>query len=160
MPPKDLRPEIPWGCNYSDLEALVEEVRQAGVAVIQPAVRDTFDLPHGSALTVLHAQSGDFSNDTIDVNDLSLVMRWEIGNFRVLFTGDLNQKVGSLLSNDQRMKSDFMKMPHHGASSLALTVFDTVDPNFVLVPGLDGSGVASGESELEDGSRTIISLRG
>jgi len=137
MPPKEICDrEIPWGCNYSGLEALVKEFRQAGVAVIEPAVHDTFDLPQGSALTVLHAQPGDFSNDTIDVNDLSLVMRWEIGDFRVLFTGDLNQKVGSLLSNDNRMKSDFMKMPHHGASSLAPnSFFDAVDPNYVLVPG-------------------------
>ena len=70
------------------------------------------------------------------MNDLSLIMKLSINGADVLFTGDLNKKVGTLLSEDDRILSDFMKMPHHGGTSLAPnSFFDKVDPRYVLVPG-------------------------
>jgi len=63
-------------------------------------------------------------------------MQWRVNGLTVLFPGDLNKKLGGILSKDHRMQSDFLKMPHHGATSLAPnTFFESVDPGYVLVPG-------------------------
>jgi len=128
--------EIPWGCDTESIERFVSTVWGHGISIHQPTTGFSLELPGHSRIEVLHAQEDDLPTDTIDVNDLSLIMKWFINDKTVLFTGDLNTKVGSVLSNDSRMKADLMKMPHHGAVSLAPdSYFDRVDPKFVLVPG-------------------------
>jgi beta-lactamase superfamily II metal-dependent hydrolase len=88
----------------------------------------------------LHAQEGNLPDANLDVNDLSLIMKWNINGSSVLFPCDLNKKLGGILSNDKRMRADFLKMPHHGAASLAPNAFfDAVDPDYVLVPGPEGT---------------------
>ena len=128
--------EIPWGCNMADIVAFVQKARDHGIIIHQPEAGLRYELAPESAIEILHAQEDDLPTDTIDVNDLSLIMKWTINRATVLFTGDLNMKVGTVLSDDPRMASDFLKMPHHGARSLAPNDFlDRVDPGYVLVPG-------------------------
>ena len=128
--------EIPWGCDMKSIERLVTIARQHGVEIHSPSAGFTLKLPNNSSMEILHAQLDDLPEAKIDVNDLSLIMKWSINSTDVLFTGDLNKKVGALLSDDDRMQSDFMKMPHHGGTGLAPnSFFDRVDPRYVLVPG-------------------------
>lgn len=128
--------EIPWGCDMKSVEGLVDTVRGYGVAIHNPSAGFVLNLPNDSNMKILHAQSDDLPETRVDVNDLSLIMKWSINGIDVLFTGDLNTRVGTLLSDDERMQSDFMKMPHHGGTGLAPnSFFDRVDPDYVLVPG-------------------------
>ena len=128
--------EIPWGCDMADIAALVNKAKAHGIIIRHPEAGLRYDFGLGSAIEILHAQEDDLPADTIDVNDLSLIMQWSINDATVLFTGDLNMKVGTVLSDDPRMNSDFMKMPHHGARNLAPNAFfERVDPGYVLVPG-------------------------
>ncbi|HCY13982.1 MAG TPA: hypothetical protein DG414_09115 [Gammaproteobacteria bacterium] len=128
--------EIPWGCDMADIAALVNKAEAHGVIIHHPEAGLRYDFGLGSAIEILHAQEDDLPADTIDVNDLSLIMQWSINDVTVLFTGDLNMKVGTVLSDDPRMNSDFMKMPHHGSTGLAPNAFfEQVDPGYVLVPG-------------------------
>jgi len=93
------------------------------------------ELPNGSSMKILHAQLDDLPESRIDMNDLSLIMKWSINDIDVLFTDDLNIRVGALLSDDERMQSDFMKMPHHGRTGLAPnSFFDKVNLRYVLLP--------------------------
>ena len=118
------------------IERLVSIVWGHGISIHQPSTGFTLELPGHSRVEILHAQVDDLPTRTIDVNDLSLIMKWFINKKTVLFTGDLNMKVGSVLSKDPRMQADLMKMPHHGVTSLAPdSFFDRVDPDYVLVPG-------------------------
>jgi competence protein ComEC len=107
-----------------------------GAKLIQPEAGFILTLPNESRIEILHAQDRNLPNEDVDVNDLSLIMKWYINGSSVLFTGDLNQTIGKYLSGDSRMKAQFMKMPHHGGRGVAPnSFFDTVDPEFVLVPG-------------------------
>ncbi len=137
MPPVHIcNRETPWGCNIESIERLVSIVWGHGISIHQPSAGFKLDLPGNSRIEILHAQEDDLPTSTIDVNDLSLIMKWFINKKTVLFTGDLNKKVGSVLSNDTRMNADLMKMPHHGATSLAPdSFFERVDPKYVLIPG-------------------------
>lgn len=133
-------PEIRDCCyNKENFLKFINYAKDRGAKLIQPKSGFRLVLPGGSVLEILHAQEGNLTNAKIDVNDLSLIMKWSINGSTVLFPGDLNMKVGTVLSSDARMQSEFLKMPHHGLSSLAPnSFFDRVDPDYVLVPGPAG----------------------
>jgi len=137
MPPKHICDrEIPWGCDMKDIRSFVQKAIDHGVSIHHPEAGFLYQVTPNSTLEILHAQDDDLPTSTIDVNDLSLIMKWSINDTTVLFTGDLNDKVGAVLSSDPRMRSDFLKMPHHGATGIAPNeFFDRVDPDYVLVPG-------------------------
>jgi competence protein ComEC len=125
-------------CCYSkrDFMKFINYAKDRGSKLIQPQTGFKLSLPHNSTLEILHAQEGNLPDAKLDVNDLSLIMKWRIKGTEVLFPGDLNMKLGGILSTDQRMRSEFLKMPHHGAESLAPNSFlNTVNPDYVLVPG-------------------------
>ena len=137
MPPKHICDrEIPWGCDMKDIRSFMQKAIDHSISIHHPEVGFLYQVTPNSTLEILHAQEDDLPSDTIDVNDLSLIMKWSINDTTVLFTGDLNDKVGTVLSSDPRMRSDFLKMPHHGATGIAPNeFFDQVDPGYVLVPG-------------------------
>jgi len=137
IPPKHICDrEIPWGCDMKDIRSFMQKAIDHGISIHHPEVGFLYQVTPNSTLEILHAQEDDLPSDTIDVNDLSLIMKWSINDTTVLFTGDLNRKVGTILSGDPRMRSDFLKMPHHGARSIAPNeFFDQVDPDYVVVPG-------------------------
>ena len=137
IPPKHICDrEIPWGCNYDHFQKFIAKSKKLGIKFHQPKAGFTLTLPNESKIQILHAQEDDLPNMKIDVNDLSLIMKWDINEYTVLFTGDLNYNLGSYLSSDSRMAADFLKIPHHGGRSIAPNSFyDTVSPDYVLVPG-------------------------
>jgi len=132
-------PEVQDCCyNKAHFLKFVHYAETKGAELIRPKTGFRLNLPHHSWFEILHAQEGNLPGIVLDVNDMSLVMKWHIAGMTVLFTGDLDVSMGRYLSQDQRMKADFMKMPHHGGRSLAPnSFFDTVDPDYVLVPGPD-----------------------
>jgi len=137
IPPKHICDrEIPWGCNMKDIRSFLQKAIDHGISIHHPEAGFLYQVTPNSTLEILHAQDDDLPTGTIDVNDLSLIMKWSINDTTVLFTGDLNDKVGTVLSSDPRMRSDFLKMPHHGATGIAPNeFFDQVDPDYVVVPG-------------------------
>ena len=137
IPPKHICDrEIPWGCNMKDIRSFLQKAIDHGISIHHPEAGFLYQVTPNSTIEILHAQDDDLPTGTIDVNDLSLIMKWSINDTTVLFTGDLNDKVGTVLSSDPRMRSDFLKMPHHGATGIAPNeFFDRVDPGYVLVPG-------------------------
>ena len=137
IPPKHICDrEIPWGCNMKDIRSFLQKAIDHGISIHHPEAGFLYQVTPNSTIEILHAQDDDLPTGTIDVNDLSLIMKWSINDTTVLFTGDLNDKVGTVLSSDPRMRSDFLKMPHHGATGIAPNeFFDRGDPGYVLVPG-------------------------
>lgn len=132
-------------CCYSkrDFLKFINYAKDRGAKLIQPKKGFKLSLPNQSSLEILHAQEGNLPDARFDINDLSLIMKWAINGSTILFPGDLNQKLGGMLSSDQRMQSNFLKMPHHGAESLAPNSFlDVVNPDYVLVPGSSGTWCA------------------
>jgi|GEM_PF-475614 len=70
-----------------------------------------------------------------DVNDYSLIMAWDAGGYRTLFTGDLNERLGRELAKIEKYSADILKVPHHGVTGIAPNdFFDNVGPNLIMVP--------------------------
>lgn len=133
-------PEIKDCCyNKRHFLKFINYAGDHGTTLIKVKTGFRLPLPNNTVLEVLHAQEGNLPDTRFDINDMSLVMKWSVNGLTVLFPGDLNTKLGGILAKDPRMRSDFMKMPHHGATSLAPnSFFDTVNPDYVLVPGPEG----------------------
>ena len=126
-------------CCYSreHFEKYLQAAEDRGAKLHDIGEGFSLDFPNHTKLDVLYAHKKSSLNDQkLDINDLSLIMQWKTQHHTVLFTGDLNRKVGSYLSDDERMISDFLKVPHHGASSLAPDrFFDKVAAKFGMIPG-------------------------
>ncbi len=125
-------------CCYSrsHLVWFVGKIVASGTRIFKPETGYQLQLPLGSSLELLHAQEGNFPDQAVDVNDLSMVMRWNVYGRRVLFTGDLNHTVGEYLASDSRMQADILKIPHHGGRGIVPNAFyDQVGPDAALVPG-------------------------
>jgi len=131
-------PEIE-DCCYDKKHFLkfIHYAKDHGSTLFSPKTGFKLDINQDVSLELLHAQEGNLANEKLDVNDLSLIMKLTLSNgTTVLFPGDLNRKLGQHLTGDTRMRADFLKMPHHGLVGIAPnSFFETVDPDFVLVPG-------------------------
>ena len=90
-------------------------------------------------ITVLHpyqlfyadSPRGDFS----DENSSSLVIKIEAENISLLFTGDIEEEAEQdLLNLDDWLKSDILKVPHHGGKTSSSTAFiKAVSPKVAVV---------------------------
>lgn len=71
----------------------------------------------------------------VEINDYSIIMRWEAGGYSTLFSGDLSVNLGKKLAGNPIFSADFYKAPHHGVTPIAPNNFsDTVNPVLTLVP--------------------------
>lgn len=128
-----------WGCDFAHVGETVRRV--SGAAPIVPLQVGQSVGGGGAELKVLYAFDGvETPVGTTDINDMSAVMLLTFGNNRVLFTGDLNQKIGAYLAEKgENLNADILKVPHHGADSLAPdSFFDKVGFRVALIPGTRG----------------------
>lgn len=70
----------------------------------------------------------------VDTNDMSLVLQLEYGNKKVLLTGDASIEVENFLMKNNSLKTDILKLGHHGSKSSSGEYFlkDT-DPEYSVV---------------------------
>ena len=129
--------EKPWGCDYDDVLRTLTFIRDHGIPVETLKANDLFFPEKDVTLQVLAVFDG---NNTpvgkTDINDTSMIMKLVYGNTSILFAGDLNVKLGSFfVQYPYNVKADILKVPHHGAESVAPNAFfDAVSPELALVP--------------------------
>jgi competence protein ComEC len=129
--------EVPWGCDYPDIERVIDYLTKHHVLVRHiEACQDVY-AKDGARLRVLYAYDGVHSPvGTTDVNDTSVIMALEYGRTRALLTGDLNLTLGDYLAaHAADLKADILKVPHHGTEGVAPNAFfDAVRASVALVP--------------------------
>ena len=71
---------------------------------------------------------------------MSVIAMLYHGKNKILFTGDLNKKLGGWIAkNAKDIHADILKFPHHGTEGFAPnSFFAAVNPKVVLVPGPKG----------------------
>ena len=129
--------EIPWGCNLPHITETIELVRASGSTVHSANAGDVLFDKEGILLKVLYAYDGISTPvKETDINDTSLVTLLTNGHTRVLFTGDLNELIGGYLADSASdIEADILKVPHHGADSLAPNLFfGSVSPKIAVIP--------------------------
>jgi beta-lactamase superfamily II metal-dependent hydrolase len=137
-----IRAERPWGYDPGDVQSLLLFLRQRGIPYFTPTAGDRLvdvRMRDRQAATLdvvclydgLHTPVG-----MTDTNDTSILLRLTDCGTRVLFTGDLNWKLGTWLAHSNLdLAADILKAPHHGTELAAPDeFFDRVHARAVLVP--------------------------
>ncbi len=133
--------EMPWGCNWEDVQAVLAFLRDRGIPYFTPKAGERLvELTHEGVLTALDTVClYDGINTPIgetDINDTSILVRFTHGTTRALFTGDLNLALGTYLATSEYdLKADILKVPHHGTEGIAPNeFFKRVGARAALVP--------------------------
>ncbi len=121
----------------STFEKMVESLitKDLKINIIKAGI-DTIDLGEGTNVTVFSPIKEEYSN----LNDYSPIIKIEYGNNSFLFTGDAEAEVEKeVLSKNPNIKSDVLKLGHHGSStSTSKTFLNAVNPSIgVISAGVD-----------------------
>lgn len=108
-------------------ESLINELNKDGVKMIRPKKGDTFRLGNDLSIKVLL-----LSNDSDDLNERSLVLKFRYGGVSLLFTGDAEKGLSSL--DERELRCDVLKVPHHGSfDENQATVFKKMKPSIAVI---------------------------
>ena len=130
--------EIPWGCNYHDVLTFHKMLKHYDVHITLAEAGQSFDLGNDVSIDNLYAYDGvNTPVGKTDINDMSLIMMLKTDDYKFLFTGDLNRKLGSYLAeNAEDIEANVLKVPHHGGEGLAPnSFFEKVNPEIAMIPG-------------------------
>lgn len=101
----------------------------------------TIELQSGATITVLWPPSVMPNGMSKDVNNESLVLRFESNGKRVLFTGDMESIVEKTLVQARAdVRADILKVAHHGSTSSSILEFlRLVDPDLAVISAGEGN---------------------
>jgi len=111
-------------------ENLLETIKNKGMRITTPVPGDGYEL--GSArFKILAPNSSGYKS----LNDYSVVIRLTFGNTAFLFTGDAESMSESqILSKNFEVKSDVLKVGHHGsATSTSDRFLKSVKPKYAVI---------------------------
>ncbi len=110
-------------------EDVLDALENNNLKYTTPKVNDTFFLGDSLIRVVSVLEN------TSDLNDSSIVLRLTYGNNSFLFTGDATKKIeNEILSNGINVKSDVLKVAHHGSDySSSDSFLKAVNPKFAVI---------------------------
>lgn len=111
-------------------ENLLNAVNNKNMKFIAPTVGETFNL--GDAKCTILAPNG---KTYTDANNYSIVIKLEYGNNSFLFTGDAEDvSEKEMIANGLNLKSDVLKVGHHGSKSSTTDDFlDAINPKYAVI---------------------------
>ena len=159
-----VHPDHSGGALYILRELLVDELWDNGkitypveLSNIRHRLLEKGDVvEYGSSkIYVLHPYSGFytmFGNEHDEANNDSLVLKVIYKNNSILFTGDIEEEAQKeLLNLGTWLKSDVIKIPHHGAKSSAYEpFFEIVSPKIAVISLGKGNPFGHPHKEMLD----------
>ena len=129
----NLPPKEDWNFKLTEFNHVLHVAKVNGTELIQANTGDVIDMG-SSTMTIIHAETEyRYEGKSLDINDYSMIMQWDAGGYRSLFTGDLNSIIGRALSKVDYVSADFLKVPHHGVTGIAPNeFFDKVNPKLLM----------------------------
>lgn len=111
-------------------ENLLLTIRNKGLKITAPVPGTEYRLGNTS-FTILAPNSSSYKN----LNDYSVVVRLTYGSTSFLFTGDAEQtSEKEILAKGYNIKSDVLKVGHHGSKTSTTTRFlDAVSPRYAVM---------------------------
>lgn len=94
---------------FQDLEKIIKENKIAAVALAEndkiKHLKNRFDIVSPSKNLL----------ESAELNDTSLVMKFENEEVKILFTGDIDKKIENYLIKNHDLSVDVLKVSHHGS---------------------------------------------
>ncbi|HUS71268.1 MAG TPA: DNA internalization-related competence protein ComEC/Rec2 [Anaerolineae bacterium] len=93
------------------------------------------ELGQGVQIEVLHPPTPLMTNTASDINNNSVVLRLQYGQFSALLTGDVMEEAeNTLLMSGRPLDSLVLKVPHHGGdTSLTKPFLEAVSPELAII---------------------------
>lgn len=135
-----------FSCNPEG-EELKEAFRQEESQIKEVSGGDTiiFDKVKIEVLHPLSSLPADENND-------SMVVRLSLGEFSVLFTGDIEQSALEELTGARETKADLIKVPHHGSRGSWIEEFyRKADPDLAVISVGEHNKYGHPSKEVTDG---------
>ena len=114
---------------------LLEAARHKKIAVTEAAPGQLWAFDCGLLLEVLGPPQRLYQSTTSDLNNNSIVMMLHYGDYKMLFTGDIEeQATADLLTKGYQLKADLLQVPHHGGLlSLMPELLKAVKPDWAVI---------------------------
>ncbi|MCX5686129.1 MAG: hypothetical protein NTW09_01510, partial [Candidatus Omnitrophica bacterium] len=113
----------------------LEILRQKNIRRVMVRQGDTIEIAPNTKIFVLNPEKYE---DIADSNDNSIALKLVCKNFTCLLCGDIKDKAMARLSSyGNFLKSDIMKVPHHGGrmekGGIAKNFFETISPKICII---------------------------
>ena len=115
--------------------ALLKDWSERGIKIAAASAGDTLRLNGGLQIEFLGPPAGQGAPEMADnPNNASLVARVRFGGHSFLFTGDIELWAQEeLLKSGADLRSDVLKVPHHGSPSLSPQFVEAVRPALAVI---------------------------
>ena len=114
--------------QYDSLKKILQDEE---IPLYQLAAGDCLNIEEGLIVKVLYPEG---NSPLSDVNEQSLVLQLQFGNFSSLLTGDLRQAGLQSLTNAGLERMTVVKIPHHGSKgSLVPALYDQTSPRWAVI---------------------------
>ena len=113
-------------------ESMVEALKSKKLKInIIKSGLDSIDLGDNTRVTVFSPSKDSYDN----LNNYSPVIKIEYGDTSFLFTGDAEKEIEKeILSNNEDIKSDILKVGHHGSSTSTSDEFlNAINPSIAVI---------------------------
>lgn len=97
------------------------ELEQKNIPIIYAKAGDEFNLGTDLKIEILNPNEN-LSTET-GLNDSSIVAKINFRKQKILFTGDISQRVEADLVSSYDLKADILKVAHHGSSTSSSSIF-------------------------------------
>ena len=127
-------------------ESVLDSLEAKNIAFQTPTVDSTFELGDAT-IDVLYV-----GTDDTDLNNTSIVLKLTYGNTSVLFMGDAEKEVETIIEKKD-ISADVLKVGHHGSNtSSSKTFLEKVNPSYAII------SVGTGNSYGHPSNTTIQNL--
>jgi competence protein ComEC len=122
-------------CASATCEAWRALIKEKGIPYRGAESGMRLELGQDVRLDVLHPPTHLMTNTTSDINNNSVVLDLQYGQFSALLTGDVMEEAESvLLTSGQSLDSLVLKVPHHGGDTSLTTPFlEAADPKLAII---------------------------
>jgi competence protein ComEC len=115
--------------------SLLENTRLKNITVEEVIEGQVWAFPCGLLLEVKGPPTTLYQSTSSDLNNNSVVIMLHYGEYKILFTGDIEDTaVGDLLARDAGLGADLLQIPHHGGYlALMPQLLEAVDPYAAVI---------------------------
>lgn len=108
----------------------IQAAEEAGVPILDMVTEET--IPFGGATLTAYRVPDDRIERSMNCNNQSAMLMVELGDCRILLTGDVEVRSQQILAELYDLSADIMKFPHHGLNTANPTFLRAVSPAFVF----------------------------
>lgn len=114
-----------------NFQELIQIAKEKNIKIIICKKGDEINISKSIKLKILWPKEELISTD---INDNSIVAKLEYNNTSILFTGDITQNIEKEILKNQNIKSDILKIAHHGSkTSSNIEFIKKVNPKISLI---------------------------